>query len=267
MGILNVTADSFYDGGKYLSEERLICRIHEIVEQGAGIIDVGACSTRPGAELVGEQEELSRLAFAIELVRKYYPALPVSVDTFRAAVAREICRCLGPVIVNDISGGELDPEMFDTVAELKLPYILTHMQGTPRDMQCDPRYGDVVGEVSEYLLQGARRLEAMGVAQPILDPGFGFGKNAAHNYALLEATDHFAAMGYPLLVGISRKTMIWKTLGVTPKEALNGTTVLNTVALMKGASLLRVHDVREAVEAVKLVGMISGEPVAPLANY
>lgn len=253
MGILNVTPDSFYDGGRYTSELKIIERIHEIVEQGAGIIDVGAYSTRPGAEFVDEREELSRLSFAVELVRKYYPHLPVSIDTFRSNVAREIRHCLGDVIVNDISGGTMDEKMFETVAEMNVPYILMHIQGTPRDMQVNPHYEDVVGEVRQFLAERIARLNAIGFNKIIIDQGFGFGKTLEHNYRLMERIGDFLTLDYPLLVGISRKTMIWKLLGCTPKEALNGTTVLNTIALLKGAHILRVHDVREAVEAVKIV--------------
>ena len=253
MGILNVTPDSFYDGGRYTSESQIINRIHEIVEQGAGIIDVGAYSTRPGAAFVDEKEELSRLSFAVELVRKYYPHVPVSIDTFRAGVAREICRCLGDVIVNDISGGTLDDKMFETVAGLNVPYILMHIQGTPQTMQIAPHYDDVVCEVRQFLKDRVERLNALGFDKIILDQGFGFGKTLEHNYRLLAHMEEFLDLGYPLLVGISRKTMIWKLLEVTPQEALNGTTVLNTISLLKGAHILRVHDVREAVEAVRIV--------------
>jgi dihydropteroate synthase len=252
MGILNVTADSFYDGGKYTSEIQVIERVHEIVEQGAGIIDVGACSTRPGAVLVSEEEEIARLTFAVELIRKYHPHLPVSIDTFRASVVREICSCLGEVIVNDISGGTMDGQMFETVAALNIPYILTHIQGTPREMQQNPRYDDVAREVHAFLKERVERLNGMGFDKIILDQGFGFGKTTAHNYRLMECMEQFLDLGYPLLVGISRKSMVWKLLGITPREALNGTTVLNTIALLKGARLLRVHDVKEAVEAVKI---------------
>lgn len=253
MGILNVTPDSFYDGGHYTSEVKIIERIHEIVEQGAGIIDVGAYSTRPGAAFVDEKEELSRLSFAVELVRKYYPHVPVSIDTFRAGVAREICRCLGDVIVNDISGGTMDDKMFETVAGLNVPYILMHIQGTPQTMQIAPHYDDVVCEVWDFLKERVERLNALGFDKIILDQGFGFGKTLEHNYRLLVRMEDFLDLGYPLLVGISRKTMIWKLLEVTPQEALNGTTVLNTISLLKGAHILRVHDVREAVETVRIV--------------
>ena len=262
MGILNVTPDSFYDGGRYMSEVKIIERVRDIVEQGAAIIDVGAYSTRPGADFVDEREELSRLSFAVELVRKYYPRVPVSIDTFRANVAREICHCLGDVIVNDISGGTLDGAMFETVAELDVPYVLMHIQGTPRTMQANPRYDDVVGEVKGFLAERIGRLNALGFRKIILDPGFGFGKTLEHNYRLMARLEEFLSLDYPLLVGVSRKSMIYKLLGGTPADSLNGTTVLNTAALLKGAHILRVHDVRAAVEAVCVVGAIVSNDTA-----
>ena len=257
MGILNVTPDSFYDGGKYTTETAVIRRIHQIVEEGAGIIDVGAYSTRPGAAFVDEQEELGRLSWAVELVRKYYPNLPVSIDTFRAGVARELVSCLGEVIVNDISGGTLDENMFDFVAETGVPYIMMHIQGTPQTMQQNPVYEDVVREVRQFLTERIAVLNAKGFDNIILDPGFGFGKTLAHNYELMSGMDTYQDLGYPLLVGISRKTMIYKLLGGTAQDALNGTTVLNTIALLKGANILRVHDVKEAVETVRIVQQLN----------
>lgn len=257
MGILNVTPDSFYDGGKYTTETAVIRRIHQIVEEGAGIIDVGAYSTRPGAAFVDEQEELGRLSWAVELVRKYYSNLPVSIDTFRAGVAREIVSCLGEVIVNDISGGTLDENMFDFVAETGVPYVMMHIQGTPQTMQQNPVYEDVVREVRQFLTERIAVLNAKGFDNIILDPGFGFGKTLAHNYELMSGMDTYQDLGYPLLVGISRKTMIYKLLGGTAQDALNGTTVLNTIALLKGANILRVHDVKEAVETVRIVQQLN----------
>lgn len=259
MGILNVTPDSFYDGGKYTTETAVIRRINQIVEEGAGIIDVGAYSTRLGAAFVDEQEELGRLSWAVELVRKYYPNLPVSIDTFRAGVAREIVSCLGEVIVNDISGGTLDENMFDFVAETGVPYIMMHIQGTPQTMQQNPVYEDVVREVRQFLTERIAVLNAKGFDNIILDPGFGFGfgKTLAHNYELMSGMDTYQDLGYPLLVGISRKTMIYKLLGGTAQDALNGTTVLNTIALLKGANILRVHDVKEAVETVRIVQQLN----------
>ena len=252
MGILNVTPDSFYDGGKYLSEVRLIERIHRIVEEGADIIDVGAYSTRPGAAFVDEKEEIGRLSLAVELIRKYYPRALVSIDTFRAKVAEEIITCLGPVMVNDISGGTMDEGMFEYVAKAGVPYVLMHIQGTPQTMQKNPVYGDVVQEVRDFFVERIVRLNGLGFDNIVLDPGFGFGKTLEHNYKLMNGMDSYSELGYPLLVGISRKSMIYKLLGGTPDDALNGTTVLNTIALMKGAVILRVHDVKEAVEVVRI---------------
>lgn len=252
MGILNVTTDSFYDGGKYLSEIKVIGRIHQIIDEGAGIIDVGAYSTRPGAAYVDEKEELGRLSWAVELIRKYYPKAVVSIDTFRAKVAEEVIHCLGPVIVNDISGGTMDEGMFDLIARTKVPYLMMHIQGTPQTMQKNPVYENVVEEVRNFFIDRIARLNELGVRDIILDPGFGFGKTLEHNYELMNGMDRFLELGYPLLAGISRKSMIYKLLGGTARDALNGTTTLNTVALMKGARILRVHDVKEAVEVVKI---------------
>ncbi len=256
MGILNVTPDSFYDGGKYVSELKVIGRIHQIMEEGADIIDVGAYSTRPGAAFVDEKEETARLMPAVELIRKYYPDALVSIDTFRASVAEEVNTCMGPVIINDISGGTMDEKMFDFVARTGIPYILMHIQGTPQTMQKNPVYRDVVEDVRDFFISRIGQLDRKGFDNIILDPGFGFGKTIRHNFQLLNGMYQYRDLGYPLLVGISRKTTIWKTLGITPAEALNGTTVLNTIALLKGADILRVHDVKEAVEAVKLIGQL-----------
>lgn len=254
MGILNVTPDSFYDGGSYQSEAKIIGRIHQIVEEGGRIIDVGAYSSRPGAAAVSEKEEIGRLMPAVELIRKYYPHIPVSIDTFRAKVAKEVNTCMGTVIVNDISGGTMDETMFDYVSQAGIPYVMMHIQGTPETMQKNPEYADVVKEVGQFFRERIARLEAAGFRQIILDPGFGFGKTLQHNYELLDEMETYKSFGYPLLAGISRKSMIYKLLGGTPADALNGTTVLNTISLLKGADILRVHDVKEAVEAVKIVG-------------
>ena len=254
MGILNVTPDSFYDGGSYQSEAKIIGRIHQIVEEGGRIIDVGAYSSRPGAAAVSEKEEIGRLMPAVELIRKYYPHIPVSIDTFRAKVAKEVNTCMGTVIVNDISGGTMDETMFDYVAQARIPYVMMHIQGTPETMQKNPEYADVVKEIGQFFRERIARLEAAGFRQIILDPGFGFGKTLQHNYELLDGMETYKSFGYPLLAGISRKSMIYNLLGGTPADALNGTTVLNTISLLKGADILRVHDVKEAVEAVKIVG-------------
>lgn len=256
MGILNVTPDSFYDGGSYQSEMKIIGRIHQIVEEGAGIIDVGAYSSRPGADFVDEKEEIARLMPAVELIRKYFPSVFISIDTFRAKVAEEVNTCMGPVIVNDISGGTMDDRMFSYVAKAKIPYIMMHIQGTPATMQKNPVYKDIVGEVGRFFEERIASLGELGFRNIALDPGFGFGKTVEHNYELLKGMEVYTRLGFPILVGISRKSMIYKVLNETPAESLNGTTVLNTIALMKGADILRVHDVKEAVEAVKLVGCL-----------
>lgn len=255
MGILNITPDSFYDGGKYMSEMALICRIDQIMEEGAGIIDIGAYSTRPGAAAVDEREELARLSWGVELVRKYYPRAVISIDTFRSKVAEEIISCQGPVIVNDISGGTMDEEMFALLVRTGVPYVMMHIQGTPQTMQVNPVYTDVVKEVGDFFRERIAALNAQGFDNIILDPGFGFGKTLAHNYELMNGMDTYRELGYPLLVGISRKSMIYKLLGGTPEEALNGTTVLNTLALLKGANILRVHDVKAAVDVTRIVGL------------
>lgn len=256
MGILNVTPDSFYDGGTYLSELKIIERIGRIMDEGAGIIDVGAYSTRPGAAFVDEKEELARLMPAVELIRKYHPEAVISIDTFRSGVAEEINTCLGPVIVNDISGGTMDENMFAYVVRSGVPYIMMHIQGIPQTMQRNPVYGNVAKEVKQFFTERIDNLEKSGFDNIILDPGFGFGKTLQHNYQLMDGMEDFKDLNFPLLVGISRKSMIYKLTGGTAAGALNGTTVLNTIALLKGADILRVHDVKEAVEAVKIVNEI-----------
>ncbi len=252
MGILNVTPDSFYDGGRYTTEVAIRKRVERILEEGADIIDVGGYSTRPGATAVSEREELERLDPVVEMIRRSHPDALISIDTFRSGVAKSISDCFGPIIVNDISGGTMDEGIFDFVAKSGLPYILMHIQGTPDNMQQNPHYEDVVGEVRSFLMERVERLKGLGFDNIILDPGFGFGKSLEHNYELLRRMEELTALGYPLLVGVSRKSMIYKLLGGSPEEALNGTTVLNTIALLKGASVLRVHDVKEAVETVRI---------------
>ncbi len=269
MGILNITPDSFYDGGKHADEKAVLAHAEKMISEGADIIDIGACSTRPGAELVGEEDELQQLIPAIQLVRKKFPDVIISADTFRSKVAEEAVNS-GADMINDISGGgfgvkslefgvELqttDPKLknniFETVARLNVPYILTHIQGTPQTMQKDPQYKEVVKEVKEYFVEKVGKLESLNVKQVIIDVGFGFGKNMGHNYSLLKNLDEFKCFGLPILAGISRKGMIYKTLGTTPENALNGTTAANMIALMNGANILRVHDVKEAKEAVKI---------------
>ena len=236
MGILNLTPDSFYAPSRMETDRAIAARARQIVDEGGDIIDVGAYSSRPGAADVPAGEERDRLRRGLEVIRREVPDAIVSVDTFRADVARMCVEEYGAAIVNDISAGEMDGDMFPTVARLHVPYVLMHMQGRPQDMQRSPRYDDVV-----------------------LDPGFGFGKTLEHNYRLMACLEEFAVFGLPLLVGVSRKSMVYNLLGCGPEDALNGTTVLHTVALQKGASILRVHDVRQAVEAVRVVGAVSQE--------
>lgn len=251
MGIVNLTPDSFFDGGKLGDMDSILHLAEKYLNEGATFLDLGAVSTRPKAADVSQDEELQRLMPALEAVRTAFPEAVISVDTFRSNVAREAVQA-GADIINDISGGTLDEHMFDTVAALQVPYVLMHMQGTPQTMQADPVYGDVVREVLDSLIGRAYALRQRGLHDIIIDPGFGFGKTLEHNFALLRNLDQFCKTGYPILAGISRKSMVNRVLGTKPENALNGTTVLNTIALLKGVSILRVHDVKEAVEAVKL---------------
>lgn len=252
MGILNITPDSIYSDSRTEAEDDICRRLHQLMDEGADMIDVGAYSTRPGADDVSEEEEMERLRRGLRVVRREFPEVPVSVDTFRANVARMAVEEEGADIVNDISGGDMDRQMFRTVARLHVPYVLMHMQGVPRSMQQAPHYDNVRREVMVHLAERVDLLHQMGVADVVVDPGFGFGKTLDHNYELMEHLEDFHELGCPLLVGISRKTMIYKLVGGTPQTALNGTTVLNTVALLKGAHILRVHDVAPAVEAKKM---------------
>ncbi|MBO5750303.1 MAG: dihydropteroate synthase [Bacteroidaceae bacterium] len=253
MGILNVTPDSFYGASRHTTEEGIAERVRQIVEEGATIIDVGAYSSRPGADDVSEAEEMERLRLALKVVRNECPDAVVSVDTFRSSVARMCVEEYGADIINDISGGEMDGAMFQTVAQLGVPYVLMHMKGTPADMQTNPHYGNLVGEVVAYFAERVQRLRDLGQKDIILDLGFGFGKTIDHNYELFSQMGMFADLfGLPMLVGVSRKSMIYRLLGGEPSDALNGTTALNAMALMSGANILRVHDVRECVEAVRL---------------
>ncbi len=253
VGILNATPDSFYSASRCDSNSEIAARAQQIVEEGGDIIDIGAYSSRPSATHISEQEEMSRLANALEIVKNLYPNIPISVDTFRAEIARRCVEKFGVAMINDISGGELDPNMFATVAKLHVPYILMHMRGTPQTMQKETHYDHLVADVMRYFASKIDQLTLLGVNDIVLDLGFGFSKTTAQNYTLLQALDQFAHFGLPILTGISRKSMIYKPLDSTPAEALNGTTVLNTIALTKGTQLLRVHDVRQAVECVTLV--------------
>ena len=253
MGILNITPDSFYAGSRMQTEAEIAARVQQILDEGAGIIDIGAYSSRPNAENVSPREEMERLRMGLEILRKTQPGAVISVDTFRADVARMCVEEYGVAIINDIAAGEMDTDMFRTVAELNVPYIMMHMQGTPQNMQQHPHYDNLLKEVFLYFAQKVQQLRDLGMKDIILDPGFGFGKTVEHNYELLAHLEEFRVFELPLLVGVSRKSMIYRLLGNTPQDALNGTTVLDTICLLKGADILRVHDVREAVETVKIV--------------
>lgn len=254
MGIVNVTPDSFYGGSRTFLADQVRARVEKLVAEGADFIDIGAYSSRSGADEVSPEEELRRIETGMEQIRKIAPEIPVSVDTFRANVAREAVENLSVDIINDISGGDLDAEMFAAVAELKVPYILMHMRGTPATMQSLTDYGSegVTANVLRDLAEKVNRLALLGVNDIIIDPGFGFAKTLDQNYELLAEMEAFHSLECPMLVGVSRKSMITRYLGITSEEALNGTTVINTLALERGAAILRVHDVKEAVEAVKL---------------
>ena len=252
MGILNATPDSFFAGSRKQTETEIQLRVQQILEEGADIIDVGAYSTRPGAAEVTLEEEWQRLAPALQIVRREAPSALVSIDTFRAEIAKRCVEELGASIVNDISGGDADAQMFETVATLRVPYILMHCQGTPQTMQLSPQYKNVTAEVMTDLSRKVRRLRDLGMRDIVLDPGFGFGKTLDHNYELLRHLDDFRVFHLPVLVGVSRKSMITRALGITADEALNGTTALHAFSVMKGANILRVHDVKAAVEVVKL---------------
>lgn len=253
MGILNLTPDSFYDGSRKQTEAEIAARTHQIVDEGADFIDVGAYSSRPGAADVSTEEEMQRLRRGLAIVRREAgDAALLSIDTFRADVARMCVEEFGAQIINDISGGDMDPAMFRTVARLQVPYILMHMQGTPRTMQLDPHYDNLVRDICLWLAERTERLRQLGARDIILDPGFGFGKTLAQNYELMRHLGDLRELELPLLVGISRKSMIYKLLGGTPQTSLNGTTALNMLALERGASILRVHDVKAAAEAVRI---------------
>lgn len=252
MGILNVTPDSFYDGGKFYSKDSLLPQVEKMLQQGAAIIDIGGYSSRPGASEVSETDELSRVIPAIEQIIKQFPNTIISIDTFRALVAQQAVQS-GASLVNDISAGDDDPLMLKTVAKLGVPFIAMHKKGSPQTMQLNPNYQDVTVEVLDYFIKKVKQCTDEGIVDIILDPGFGFGKTIEHNYSLLKNLETFKMLDCPMLVGVSRKGMIKNLLNISSDEALNGTTVLNTIALTKGAHILRVHDAKEAVEAVKLV--------------
>jgi dihydropteroate synthase len=253
MGIINVTPDSFYKGSRLTEEEEILKAASQMVEDGADILDVGGYSSRPGADNITTEEERTRVINAIKLINHELPEAIISIDTFRSEIVLEAVLDAGAGIINDISGGEADKKMFQVVEKLRVPYIMMHMQGSPGTMQKNPVYDDVVADILRWFGERIFRLQSMGVSDIIIDPGFGFGKTTAQNYEILRHLDDFSIAGLPVLVGISRKSMIWKTLEITPEEALNGTTALNAIALFNGADILRVHDVKEAVQVVKLI--------------
>ena len=258
MGILNVTPDSFYAGSRKQTEAAIIDRIEMILREGASIIDVGGYSSRPDAAEVSETEEMQRLEMALQPLLQHYPDVVVSVDTFRSSVARQCVEKYGVAMINDISGGELDEQMFETVARLRIPYIMMHMRGTPQTMQQQTHYDNVTADLLKYFSLKLERLFRLGLNDVILDPGFGFSKTLEQNYELMRHLSDFRIFGLPLLVGVSRKSMIYKLLGTTPEESLNGSTVLHTYALLHGADILRVHDVRAAREAIQIVQQLKG---------
>ncbi len=258
MGILNVTPDSFFDGGKYTQAQAIVNRAKQIIDEGAKIIDIGAYSSRPGAEDIPEEEEIRRLTSALAAIREHMPDVIISVDTFRPRVAEAVLKDFNVQMINDIMGGGETLEMYNVIAKWNVPYVLMHIQGTPQTMQQNPHYDDVVQEIAMYFAERLHKLRGLHVNDVVLDPGFGFGKTLEHNYEIMAKLEVFKQLfSEPLLVGVSRKSMIFRLLGTTPAEALNGTTVLNTVALLKGADILRVHDVREAVEAIRIIEKIN----------
>lgn len=258
MGILNVTPDSFYDGGKFNSEDNALRQVEKMIADGATIIDVGALSTRPFSEFVSEDDEWERLEKPLKNLRKAFPEMIISVDTFRSEIARKAVDS-GADMINDISGGQMDDKMFETVVNLGVCYVMMHIKGTPQNMQIDPVYQDVTKEVLGYFSSKLKMINSIGKTPVIIDPGFGFGKTVEHNYRLLNDLPRIKALGYPVLAGVSRKSMINKVLRTSPEDALNGTTVLNTICLLQGADILRVHDVAEALEAIKLVKAFQGK--------
>ncbi|WP_288982064.1 dihydropteroate synthase [uncultured Flavobacterium sp.] len=256
MGILNVTPNSFYDGGKHREINSIIHQVDKMLSEGADFIDIGAYSSKPSAEFVSELEEIERLKVVVKELINTFPNIVLSVDTFRAAVAKVAVEH-GVAIVNDISAGLLDQKMLPTVAELKVPYIMMHMRGNPQTMQSMTKYDDIVKEITFYFSERIQKARSFGISDIIIDPGFGFAKTVEQNYEVLNKMEVFSMLELPLLAGVSRKSMIYKVLETTPQEALNGTTALNTIALQKGAKILRVHDVKEAVECIKLVSKLN----------
>jgi len=256
MGILNITPDSFFDGGKYNNPTLIINQVEKMLSEGATFIDVGAYSSRPGAKHISEEEELNRILPVIKLLTSEFSSVLISIDTFRSNVANQSIHN-GACMINDISAGEMDAAMFPVIAKLQVPYIMMHMQGTPQNMQEKPIYNDVVSDVLYYFSKKITELHKLGVNDIIADVGFGFGKTISHNYQLLKHLELFKTLEVPMLVGMSRKGMLYKPLNITAEYALNATTTANTIALLNGASILRVHDVKEAVEAIKIVELLN----------
>ncbi len=262
MGILNVTPDSFYAASRKHTELDIKQRALQIIDEGGTIIDVGAYSSRPNAKHITTEEEMDRLHFGLKIINETIPNAVISVDTFRADVARMCVEEHGVAIINDIATGQMDENMFETISDLNVPYIIMHMQGTPQTMQKNPHYDNLLKEVLEFFAHKVGRLQELGVKDIILDPGFGFGKTVTHNYELLAALDEFSIFDLPILVGVSRKSMIYNLLDISPDEALNGTSVINALSLERGANILRVHDVKEAVEVVRIVNkMKESDPI------
>lgn len=259
MGILNITPDSFYSESRKQTEQEIARRAVQIIEEGASIIDVGAYSSRPGATDISTEEECQRLRTGLKIIRKILPDSIISIDTFRADVAQMSIEEFGANIINDISAGELDKNMFNMIAKLHVPYIIMHMKGNPRTMQQSPSYQNIINEEILYFSKKTNELHDLGVNDIIIDPGFGFSKTLEHNYQLLAHMENLKELSLPILVGISRKSMIYKLLNSTPQKALNGTTVLNTIALSKGANILRVHDVKTCAEVVKIYNKLKSE--------
>ncbi|MDD6210095.1 MAG: dihydropteroate synthase [Bacteroidales bacterium] len=259
MGILNVTPDSFYAGSRKNTEKEIYTRIEQILKEGADIIDIGGYSSRPGAADINPDEEMFRLSVALKILQKDYPDTIISIDTFRSEIAKACVENYGAAIINDISGGMIDEKMFDTVAELKVPYVLSHIKGTPATMTTQCQYDDLLKELILYFSEKINQLYRLGVNDILLDPGFGFAKNLDQNYRLMKNLNNLSLLELPILVGISRKRMIYQLLEISPEESLNGSTVLHTYALIQGASILRVHDVKEAAEAIKIIQKLKSQ--------
>lgn len=256
MGILNRTPDSFYDGNYYSKEKSMLQQVEKMITEGAAIIDVGGMSSRPQSTVISPTEEIERVLAAIKSIKKYFPETVISIDTFRAEVALPAVEA-GASLINDISGGTIDASLFEKIAPLNVPYVLTHIQGTPQSMQDNPTYEDVVQEVLDYFIKKLGELRILGLKDIIIDPGFGFGKTIIHNYELLKNMHVFKILEIPVLVGLSRKSMIYKPLEISPQEALNGTTAVHMIALQQGAKILRTHDVKEAMQAIRLFGLVN----------